>query len=91
MTLITIVVYKLKPYKMKTSITQKYVDSIKDLKQDFLAFKQEAPGIINVLNDLDAQLSELKQKQIDLENTKMTKSRNWLVNMNCKLRKFQKI
>ena len=40
------------------------------MKQDFLAFKQEAAGIINVLNDLDAQLSELKQKQIDLDNTK---------------------
>lgn len=54
----------------KRVLHKKYVDSIKDLKQDFLAFKQEAPGIINVLNDLDAQLSELKQKQIDLENTK---------------------
>ncbi|KAF6066642.1 Archaeal ATPase family protein [Candida albicans] len=62
----------------KRVLHKKYVDSIKDLKQDFLAFKQEAAGIINVLNDLDAQLSELKQKQIDLEIPKMTKSRNWL-------------
>lgn len=54
----------------KRVLHKKYVDSIKDLKQDFLAFKQEAAGIINVLNDLDAQLSELKQKQTDLENTK---------------------
>lgn len=54
----------------KRVLHKKYVDSIKDLKQDFLAFKQEAAGIINVLNDLDAQLSELKQKQIDLDNTK---------------------
>lgn len=54
----------------KRVLHKKYVDSIKDLKQDFLAFKQEAAGIIVVLNDLDAQLSELKQKQIDLEDVK---------------------
>ena len=40
----------------------KYVQSIKEIKQDFLGFKQETTGLVNVLGSLESTINQLRQE-----------------------------
>lgn len=46
----------------KQELHDKYVQSIKEIKQDFLGFKQETTGLVNVLGSLESTINQLRQE-----------------------------
>ncbi|RCK60566.1 hypothetical protein Cantr_07981 [Candida viswanathii] len=52
----------------KQELRNKYVQSIKEIKQDFIDFKEESTGLLRVLASLEATINQLRQDGLDMQS-----------------------